>query len=182
MTPLVKAACLYFGVSEEAFYGRARFNEIIRTRAAVVYVMRNRDVQSFPQIGKRLGRDHSTIIFSLRRAENLLADDKDFADFVRAQMSLPKYSPRAVIMEMAKADPPPPARLSKPVLPPCPQHLIRMRKPASKFIAEGKGPCAVSFNEDGEAHDEYMDKKRMRKGSIALVQALYREHPERFAA
>lgn len=184
--PTIKAACEYFGISEDTFFSERRFHEIIRARRAVIYVMRNRDGQSFPQIGKRIGRDHSTVIHNHRHAEIAMTEDDDFAAFVDAQMALPKYSPRAVIMQLVRDEPPAPAMMSKPVLPPCPQHLIKLRKPeikrSERFHSYGYGATSVALDDDGMTPEDDLNAKRLVRGSRALLATLMEQHPERFVA
>jgi len=183
--PTIKAACEYFGLTEEVFFGPRRFYEIIRARSAVIYVMRQRDGQSFSQIGKRICRDHSTVIHGMKRSEQMLVDDDDFAAFVNAQMALPKYSPRAVVMKLVSEAPPPPPVLSKPALPPCPPHLIRLRpdadaKRVKRFQREGLGCRAFLIDDNGISRDEHLLNSRLIRCSKDLVAALQREHPEKF--
>lgn len=60
--------------------GAARFAELCHIRWAIMLNMRRRGL-SFPVIGRILGgRDHSTVMHGVKRAEGLLAaDNADFA-------------------------------------------------------------------------------------------------------
>jgi chromosomal replication initiator protein len=67
-----------FDISPEEILGRAQPQRIARARHAFVFVARNTLAESFPRIGRVLGRDHTTVISSLRRAEALIVRDKAF--------------------------------------------------------------------------------------------------------
>ncbi len=59
--------------------GRRRRKALVRGRAAVSWIAREATLRSLPQIGRAMGgRDHSTIINQLRRAEDLRAADPAF--------------------------------------------------------------------------------------------------------
>lgn len=73
-----------FGISPEEIRGRAQPQRIARARHAFVYVARTALAESFPRIGRVLGRDHTTVISSLRRAEALIVRDKIFKAGVAA--------------------------------------------------------------------------------------------------
>lgn len=73
-----------FGISPEEIRGRAQPQRIARARHAFVFVARTALAESFPRIGRVLGRDHTTVISSLRRAEALIVRDKIFMAGVAA--------------------------------------------------------------------------------------------------
>ncbi|WP_119035835.1 helix-turn-helix domain-containing protein [Hephaestia caeni] len=57
---------------------RRNFKALGRGRAAVSWIAREATLRSLPQIGRAMGRDHSTVIHQLRRAEALRAADPAF--------------------------------------------------------------------------------------------------------
>lgn len=62
--------------------GPSRIPELCRIRWAAMEVMREQGL-SLPQIGRAIGgRDHTTVIHGLSRAEELLAVDEQFASLV----------------------------------------------------------------------------------------------------
>lgn len=71
-----------FGITPEEIRGRAQPQRIVRARHAFVYVARTSLAESFPRIGRAVGRDHTTAISSMRRAEALIVRDKVFQDAV----------------------------------------------------------------------------------------------------
>jgi len=69
-----------FGVDVAMMQGPRRFPALIEARFAYVLVSRRRLKLSTPRIGDALGgRDHTTILHALRRAEAREAVDPDFA-------------------------------------------------------------------------------------------------------
>jgi chromosomal replication initiator protein len=73
------AAATAFGISIDEIKGRAQPQRIARARHAFVYVARTSLSESYPRIGRALGRDHTTAMSSMDRAEALIIRDKQFA-------------------------------------------------------------------------------------------------------
>ncbi len=71
-------AALAAGFTVESLLTRRRWTELVKARYAVMLAMRRREV-SYPSIGRRLHRDHSTVMTGVRRAEALLETCPDFA-------------------------------------------------------------------------------------------------------
>ncbi len=78
------AAARAFGLTSEEIRGRAQPQRIVRARHAFVYVARTSMAESYPRIGRTLGRDHTTAMSSMRRADALVSRDKAFAAAVMA--------------------------------------------------------------------------------------------------
>jgi chromosomal replication initiator protein len=78
------AAAAAFSLAPDEIRGRAQPQRIARARHAFVYVARTVLSESFPRIARALGRDHTTAISSLRRAEALITRDKAFLAAVNA--------------------------------------------------------------------------------------------------
>ena len=77
-----KVAATLAGVSPGDL-SRADFKPMpaVRARWAFSIVMRERGA-SLPQIGRRLRRDHSTVIHGIRRGSELMRTDSEFAELV----------------------------------------------------------------------------------------------------
>ena len=71
-----------FDVSVEDMKGRQQRKPLMRPRFAIYLVARQAG-HSYPLIGKRLGRDHSSIIYGCKIARQLIDHDPDFAAMVR---------------------------------------------------------------------------------------------------
>ena len=72
--------CAAFGVSREQLLGSSRAATPLRARQVAIYLTRELTELSLPQIGRLYGgRDHSTVLNSIRRAEARFADDRALA-------------------------------------------------------------------------------------------------------
>ena len=67
-----------YGIPKEDILGSRRTKEIAFARHVTSYLIRNITEMSLPNIGKLLGRDHSTIISSIDTIEKKLRTDKIF--------------------------------------------------------------------------------------------------------
>ena len=77
-------------VSIRAMHGRGRHTDTVRARTAAIFLARELTPLSSPKIGAKLGRDHSTILAAVTRAQKLLINDRTFAgiiDDVRADLT-----------------------------------------------------------------------------------------------
>ena len=69
-----------FGISRAELVGGSRAATPLRARQVAILLTREATELSLPQIGRLYGgRDHSTVLNSLRRVETALADDTDLA-------------------------------------------------------------------------------------------------------
>lgn len=70
-----------FGISRAELVGTTRATTPVRARQMAIYLTRELTDLSLPQIGRLYGgRDHSTVLSSIRRAETLCKDDDDLAN------------------------------------------------------------------------------------------------------
>ena len=67
------------GVSREQIMSVRKTTPIVHARYATMLALRRRGM-SLPSIGRRLGRDHTTVLYALRRAEHMAATCEVFAD------------------------------------------------------------------------------------------------------
>lgn len=82
MEDLIEAGAAAFGITPAEVLGRGQPQRLVRGRHAIVFCAREILKESFPRIGKALGRDHTTVMSSYRRAQALLERDKAFQDGV----------------------------------------------------------------------------------------------------
>jgi chromosomal replication initiation ATPase DnaA len=81
--PLVAKAAKVLELPRSALVNKRRFAYLAQARWAVMVTLRNRG-WPLTRIGHVLGgRDHSTVLSGLARAESLLATDAEFAALVR---------------------------------------------------------------------------------------------------
>jgi chromosomal replication initiation ATPase DnaA len=74
-----QAAGRAFEISPHAIIGRRRLPAIVRARLALYAALYRVCETSYPQLGRLLNRDHSTILYGVREAERDAATDPDFA-------------------------------------------------------------------------------------------------------
>lgn len=73
---IIEAVCRFFNVKQRDIFGQSRRKDIARARQTVAYIAREELNESFPNIGKKLGkRDHTTAIHSYKTIQRIL--DKD---------------------------------------------------------------------------------------------------------
>ena len=82
----IHAASLVFGVSTRSILGDSRHQDIARVRFAAVHIAQTLTARSTVVIGRAMNRDHTTIMNSLKRAEQLIASDPVYAKRVERAM------------------------------------------------------------------------------------------------
>lgn len=170
------AAADYFGVPFDGLFSPTREGQICLARYAIMYVMREREGQSTPQIGRRLQRDHSTVVHGMKRARDLLARDPDFAAFVNAQLRLPRYSPAAAILHSpykpweAKPEPAPKVAVWKA---PAVVKFAPVARPKPEWEEIWlDGDHRMRLDQHGYTLDENMTRDRIITGSRKLAAAI----------
>lgn len=73
---IIAATALAFGIAPEDIASRSRSKSIAEARAVVCYVARRCTRMSFPQIGKALDRDHTTVMSAVQRVEQRRSRDR----------------------------------------------------------------------------------------------------------
>ena len=73
-----------FGVTRGALLSNRRSGELVRSRQIAIYLTRTITMLTFPQIGRRFGRDHSTCIFSFKKIEMQVEADPDLAVYINS--------------------------------------------------------------------------------------------------
>jgi chromosomal replication initiator protein len=76
---VLHAVASYFDLSTEALTGKSRAKEIAEARHIAMYLLREDAHQRVTEIARLLGgRDHSTVIYGLRKVDNCLTIDPQF--------------------------------------------------------------------------------------------------------
>ncbi len=74
----------FYSVEENLLRGRLKSNNIVMPRQIAMYLIRELTHQSYKNIGREFGRDHTTVISSLQKVEALIAKgDKETLDNLR---------------------------------------------------------------------------------------------------
>lgn len=60
----------------EALYSKRRDRHLVRTRQYACWLAHREHGYSLPLIGRRLSRDHSTVLYGVRVVDRLIADDE----------------------------------------------------------------------------------------------------------
>lgn len=85
-----RATADYFGVKLSDLMSVKRDRDIARPRQVAMYLCKVLTPRSFPDIGRRFGRDHTTVLHAVSKVEELMAQDTDFAgrvDLLRTKLS-----------------------------------------------------------------------------------------------
>lgn len=179
-------AAMIGGVTQAEIEGRGRSRALVDLRRAVGFIAREATDLSYPVIGQWLGgRDHSTIINLRRTAEVRVDRDPAFALLVERVWSAAECAPRGPA-ECA------PQRQRRPIRSPRlrPQpasaaRVVTVKAEPGEYRPRHELPpvlAVVDCPQAGEPCDDDGDLRRhMVLGSVALIEALRREFPERFA-
>jgi chromosomal replication initiation ATPase DnaA len=76
--------CAEFGVTKREILNKRHQAHLVVPRRIVMYILRKRYRLSFPVIGTFLDKDHSTVIYAVRKAEKQVRDDPAYCDCVYA--------------------------------------------------------------------------------------------------
>ena len=85
-----RATADFFGIKISDLMSTKRDREIARPRQVAMYLCKALTSRSFPDIGRRFGRDHTTVLHAVSKVEELVKKDTDFAarvDLLRAKLS-----------------------------------------------------------------------------------------------
>jgi hypothetical protein len=72
---IVAATAEAFGVAPEEITGGARLRRVVRARQMAAHVAGERTTRAIAEIGRRLGCDHTTVLWAQRRMEEMLRVD-----------------------------------------------------------------------------------------------------------
>lgn len=67
---VLDVTCAVYGISEELLISPSRVPKMVQARQQIIRILRDFGGFSYPEIGRRLNRDHSTIIHSYESAIN----------------------------------------------------------------------------------------------------------------
>lgn len=78
---IMNALCMFYDVESKYIFGKKRDRPYARPRQVLCYIAKNHipDI-TLKEIGRFLGRDHSTVIHSVRSVENEMSYNQKFAD------------------------------------------------------------------------------------------------------
>ena len=78
---LIQIICFQKGVNKNDVLSNTRLREIVESRQLIAYFLYMKfEKKSLKKIGDQLGKDHTTIIHSIKRVQILKEVDKDYLD------------------------------------------------------------------------------------------------------
>lgn len=80
---IADAACDELGASRDALLGRQRHGSIVAVRRVIAYLAHTYAGAGLAQIGRQLNRDHTTILYHVRAANEQIGVDSRFAKKVQ---------------------------------------------------------------------------------------------------
>lgn len=76
---IIDVVCDVFSLADWEIFSDRREPWFVMARHAAAYLFRELTAMSYPEIGRALKRDHTTIIYAVKRAEERAQQDPDFA-------------------------------------------------------------------------------------------------------
>lgn len=81
---VISQVCKFYDIDETVLRGTLKKKNVAEARQMAMYLVRNLTNLSLPDIGKEFGRDHSTVLYAIRRVETALkAKDQTTMNSVR---------------------------------------------------------------------------------------------------
>ena len=75
-----------FNISEDSLRSQSRKRKHVKAREAVVYLLKELTSLSLSEIGKTIGRNHSTVHSTLKKVRLKMDEDDFFKVFIQKQM------------------------------------------------------------------------------------------------
>ena len=77
---ILRIVSRHFKVPRNDLLSSRRSRDVVRPRQIAMYLAKSLTSRSLPEIGRRFGgRDHTTVLHSVRKVEQLMKDDGDLA-------------------------------------------------------------------------------------------------------
>jgi len=81
MDQIVKKICEYYNIKQGDLLGASRVRSVARPRQMAMYLCKKLTRRSLPEIARKIGgRDHTTILYGVRKIEELIAIDSQIAE------------------------------------------------------------------------------------------------------
>lgn len=105
LTDIIDIVCKFYSVSRPAITGQTRAPKIAFPRQIACYLGRELTRMSLPEIGRKLGdRDHTTILYGVRKVETLLLTDdvlRDDIDVLKTKIDARVFERQSVAVSCA---------------------------------------------------------------------------------
>jgi chromosomal replication initiation ATPase DnaA len=80
---ILHAVARHFHVSRNDLLSTRRGGKVTLPRHVAMYLARELTTKSYPDIGRRVGKDHTTVLHAVNRIESRLTHDGELADSIR---------------------------------------------------------------------------------------------------
>ena len=81
---IISQVCKFYSIEEDVLRGTLKNKGTAEARQVAIYLIRKLTNLSTPDIGKELNKDHSTVIYSIKKVESALkSGDKSLQDHIR---------------------------------------------------------------------------------------------------
>jgi chromosomal replication initiator protein len=81
MDEILKKTCEYYKIRQVDILSQNRQRAIARPRQMAMYLCKRLTQRSLPEIGRKFGgRDHTTILYGVRKIEELMQTDSQIAE------------------------------------------------------------------------------------------------------
>jgi chromosomal replication initiator protein len=78
---IIKTTCEYYNIRQADITGASRARAVARPRQMAMYLSKNLTSRSYPEIARKLGgRDHTTVLYGVRKIEELMSVDSQIAE------------------------------------------------------------------------------------------------------
>ncbi len=78
---IIKTCCEYYKIRQADITGSSRARAVARPRQMAMYLSKALTSRSYPEIARKLGgRDHTTVLYGVRKIEELMAVDSQIAE------------------------------------------------------------------------------------------------------
>ena len=95
---VIKACCIFYRLRRELILSPARGRTIVHPRQRCMYLCKQLTNRSLPEIGRMIGRrDHTTVLHSVHRVEQQMADDPKVAEEMAL---LTRYRPHVALVDL----------------------------------------------------------------------------------
>jgi len=81
MDEIIKKCCEYYNIRQQDLLGQSRARSVARPRQMAMYLCKRLTQRSLPEIARKIGgRDHTTVLYGVRKIEELMAVDSQIAE------------------------------------------------------------------------------------------------------
>ena len=73
----------FYNITSERILGTAKTKDVVIPRQVAMYLIREMTSLSLPEIGRFMGRNHTTVLYSIEKTQEQIEKDEDFAATVK---------------------------------------------------------------------------------------------------